>query len=197
MDRFLTVCGASGPIRLEIQSGVLRRRSLPHAFALVGRSASADLRLNHPQVSLRHAYLQLVDGRLACFDLGGRAGVQWDDGRPARSGWLDAGRSLGIGPFLLRRMDEAPRIDEARSAAPPDASPLNADWAALDRVSFSNFPTRLAAQCAGTCGARSPWLVVLQVAACACPTKAFPGFTAVSFARVKGYGSSICSAAVV
>src|SRR5262245_1702736 len=109
MDKFLEACGATESLRLEIEGprlGRVRPRVLLNPFALVGRASTADVPLRQAQVSLRHAYLQLVQGRLACFDLGGRGGIQWADGRPARAGWLDPDRSVGIGPFALRRVVE-------------------------------------------------------------------------------------------
>jgi pSer/pThr/pTyr-binding forkhead associated (FHA) protein len=136
MDRFLKACGLDAPARIEVQGGTRRQRALPHAYALIGRSAASDLRLNHPQLSLRHAYLQVVAGRLACFDLGGRSGIQWDDGRPARSGWLDPGRSIGLGPFTIRRTDPAPPRPEPVA----DTSPLNTDWAFAGPETILEFP---------------------------------------------------------
>jgi pSer/pThr/pTyr-binding forkhead associated (FHA) protein len=130
MDRFLEACGAVEPLRLEV-GGVRqgrRRRVLGRSFVVLGRTPMADIRLRHGQISLRHVYLQLVQGRLACFDLSGRAGVQWDDGRPARSGWLDLGRTIRVGPFEVR---QAPREGSARAVQPtlPDLpSPLNVRW---------------------------------------------------------------------
>jgi pSer/pThr/pTyr-binding forkhead associated (FHA) protein len=106
MDTFLEACGAKGSLRLEIEGprpGRVRSRVLVHPFAIVGRAPTSDVPLRHARVSLRHAYLQLVGGRLACFDLGGRDGVQWADGRPARAGWIDPGHPIEIGPFVIRR----------------------------------------------------------------------------------------------
>lgn len=107
MDTFLEACGASESLRLEIEgprAGRVRTRMLVHPFALLGRAPASDIPLRHAQVSLRHAYLQLIQGRLACFDLGGRGGIQWADGRPARAGWLDPDQSIGIGPYRINRV---------------------------------------------------------------------------------------------
>lgn len=135
MDSFLEACEAGDALRLEVEGprpGRVRRRVLPQPFALVGRGPAADLRLGHAQVSLRHAYLQVVQGRLACFDLGGRGGVLWPDGRPARSGWVDPDRPVGIGPFTLRRgggRETAKTDAPARGATRADAvGPMNLRW---------------------------------------------------------------------
>jgi pSer/pThr/pTyr-binding forkhead associated (FHA) protein len=72
---------------------------------------------------------------MACFDLGARAGIQWDDGRPARSGWLDAERIMGIGPYMIRR------VDAATPSVPADATtPLNFDWDGSGPEVFLEFP---------------------------------------------------------
>lgn len=54
--------------------------------------------LDHPDVSRRHAYLQLVDGRPFVVDLESRTGVRID-GQSARSGWVD--RTVEIGPYRI------------------------------------------------------------------------------------------------
>lgn len=133
MDNFLNACGATESLRLEIEGprpGRVRQRMLLHPFALVGRASTSDIALRHAQVSLRHAYLQLVNGRLACFDLGGRGGIQWADGRPARAGWIDPGQTIGIGPFGLRRHSalntQHSTLSTQHSAL--NTSPLNLRW---------------------------------------------------------------------
>ena len=68
---------------------------------LVGRDPRADLVLGHPLVGLRHAYLQLVEGRLFATDLGSREGLHWG-GVPRRSGWIDRSRPLQVGVTTIR-----------------------------------------------------------------------------------------------
>jgi pSer/pThr/pTyr-binding forkhead associated (FHA) protein len=139
MDRFLEACGAIEPLRLEAEGprpGRLRHWALPHPFALVGHAPPADVRLRHPQVSLRHAYLQLIGGRLACFDLGGRGGIVWPEGGLGRSGWIEAGGPIRIGPYEVRRPDEAVTNgpwgaagEEGAARAQSDAvAPLSLRW---------------------------------------------------------------------
>jgi pSer/pThr/pTyr-binding forkhead associated (FHA) protein len=102
-DSFLSACGASGPLWLDAESpgGADRRWILSRPFAVVGRDPGADLILDHAQVSRRHAYLQVIAGRVFCVDLGSRTGVAWE-GRPRRSGWVDRQQRVRIGPFQIR-----------------------------------------------------------------------------------------------
>jgi pSer/pThr/pTyr-binding forkhead associated (FHA) protein len=69
-------------------------------------------------VSRRHAYLQMIAGRVLCVDLESRTGVHWDDGL-ARSGWIDDGRAIQVGPFRLRlcAQPQDGADGESRSAA--------------------------------------------------------------------------------
>ncbi len=105
MDEFSAACGAAHPIHLEIDDGTGEPRAvvLARPFAVVGDDPAADVRLDHEQVSQRHAYLQVLGGRLWAIDLGSRGGLQWRHGRPAGRGTLAPGESLGIGPFTIRR----------------------------------------------------------------------------------------------
>ena len=114
MDEFLAACGAACPIRLEIDDGTGEPRTvvLARPFAVVGNDPSADLRLDHEQVSQRHAYFQVLGGRLWAIDLGSRSGLQWRHGRPAGRGPLDPGETLGIGPFTIRRPADEPPVKD-------------------------------------------------------------------------------------
>src|SRR5439155_1003297 len=67
--------------------------ALEKPFALIGSGVNADLRLDDNQVSHRHLYLQVYDGRVFAVDLGSRTGTFWEAGRQAY-GWLDRGQSL-------------------------------------------------------------------------------------------------------
>ncbi len=92
-------------------------------FLLIGRRATADLNLNHPQVSRRHAYLQAIAGRVFCIDLGSRTKTHWDDlevGRPW--GWLDPGQSIHVGPYRIHRTDAPPDEPAGADLLDPFAS---------------------------------------------------------------------------
>src|SRR5262249_23099145 len=74
-------------------------------FVLVGRDQRNDLVLAHQAVSRRHAYLQLVGGRLFCLDLKSRFGVRLG-GEHKPCGWLGSG-PLTLLPYELHL--DAPR----------------------------------------------------------------------------------------
>jgi len=69
-------------------------------FATIGRSEDCDVQLDHPDVSFRHAHLQLVAGHIYCIDLASRTGTFWD-GINLPSGWLMPGQAVRIGPFSI------------------------------------------------------------------------------------------------
>jgi hypothetical protein len=101
---FLEACGASGPLELEWddwESGEAVRRVFVGPAVLVGRSPGADLSLAHPRVGRRHAYLQVIEGRLYAIDLEGRDRLRWS-GVPRRSGWVDRRRPMQLGPTTIR-----------------------------------------------------------------------------------------------
>ena len=104
-DPFLQACGASRPLDLEIESvedaGKWSSWVLPYPFAVVGRGAGADIILRHAEVGRRHAYLQLIAGRVFWVDLGSRSGVRVR-GEVRQSGWLDHEAPLHIGPYQIR-----------------------------------------------------------------------------------------------
>src|SRR5438045_8252831 len=117
MDLFLEACGATGPRELLVEhpgSEEVERRSFRQPFILVGRAPEMDIVLDDAEVSLRHAYLQLIAGRLFCIDLQSRTGVHWD-GKPEPRGWVKEGQALGIGPFSGRFL-------ESGQAAPAESS---------------------------------------------------------------------------
>lgn len=103
MDLFLAACGAAGPIQLSIdrygrpEGG---HRVLPRPFALIGRDPGTDLPLDETLISRRHAYLQLIEGRLFCVDLGSRTGIHWER-ETRKSGWLGQGQFIRIGTYSI------------------------------------------------------------------------------------------------
>lgn len=104
MGSFLGACGATGPLHWVVErpgSAEVDRLAFDQPFLLVGRDPAADLCLRHPDVSDRHAYLQMVGGRLFCLDLGSRTGL-YLDGLCRRTGWVDPQAVIRIGPYRLR-----------------------------------------------------------------------------------------------
>jgi pSer/pThr/pTyr-binding forkhead associated (FHA) protein len=107
MDPFLEACGASGPLVLAIEDHdgpADVHRILPQPFVLIGRDPRADLVLEHPRVSRRHAYIQMIAGRLFCLDMGSRTGTLWGEGL-GQAGWMSRRYPIRIGPFSIRAHD--------------------------------------------------------------------------------------------
>jgi pSer/pThr/pTyr-binding forkhead associated (FHA) protein len=123
LELFLAACGSSEPLQLGVGSrdGLLSEtRLFRRPFLVIGRRPESDLVLDHWQVSRRHAYLQLIEGRYYCVDLGSRTGTHGGDATE-RSGWLEQGRAIQIGPFAVR--------PEGPTTAPkPAGAPLAVTW---------------------------------------------------------------------
>src|SRR5207244_2992572 len=103
MDLFRQSCGMAGPLQLRVDyPGVAEPLQwvLYQPFALIGREPQAHLQLDHDEVSRRHAYLQVVAGRIFFTDLESRLGTHWEGG-PRRTGWLDEEQSIRIGPYSI------------------------------------------------------------------------------------------------
>ncbi len=121
IDLFLEACGASSPLELELEDPhrqLAERRLVYQPFAIVGRDPESDIALEHEQISHRHAYLQLIGGRLFVVDLASRSGTFWESGDQS-AGWLDRNQSIRIGPVSLRLLVGGKR--------PPDPSEHDAD----------------------------------------------------------------------
>src|SRR5271157_5828683 len=104
LGQFLEACGASRPLRLQWndwETGRPVARDFERPAVLVGRNPRVDLVLGHPLVGLRHAYLQLVKGRLFAIDLESRERLRWG-GVPRRRGWIDRSRPVQVGVTTIR-----------------------------------------------------------------------------------------------
>src|SRR5262249_4744401 len=132
MAAFLEACGQSRPLDLQVEdlrSSEVRRWVFHQPFILAGRGARADLPLHAAEVSQRHAYLQMIAGRLLCLDLHSRTGTHWDWGSSS-IGWLDPNQVIQIGPFRLSGgppfpSDSRPE-DNPLAACPPEEDNLPA-----------------------------------------------------------------------
>jgi pSer/pThr/pTyr-binding forkhead associated (FHA) protein len=117
MEQFLTASGATGPLRIEIecpgQPGT-EQLSFLQPFAVIGRDDRADVQLAHDLVSRRHAYLQVIGGRVFWIDLESRTGVRRGGG-PEKCGWLDRDATIGVGPYRVRV-----GVGDGGDAAAPD-----------------------------------------------------------------------------
>ena len=104
LDEFAAECGLDQPFRVEVSlkgDGSTQVHEYRQPFLLIGRRAGSDLLLDHWLVSRRHAYLQLIEGRFYCVDLGSRTGTHGGDATE-RSGWVDPVRAIQIGPYSVR-----------------------------------------------------------------------------------------------
>jgi pSer/pThr/pTyr-binding forkhead associated (FHA) protein len=122
LGQFLEACGANGPLRVEWDdagTGRPVRRLFDRPAIVVGRNRRADLFLDHPLVGRRHAYFQVVDGRLFAIDLGSREGLRWS-GVPRRTGWVDGARPVQVGPTTIRVVEDD-RVDDV----PPGPGPTS------------------------------------------------------------------------
>ncbi len=101
---FLEACGTSTPVRLGIEEpGVsgIAWRVFDRPFLVVGSHPKADICLRDPEVSRRHAYFQVIAGRLFCVDLHSRTGTFWDDSQDSW-GWANSQALVRIGPYRFR-----------------------------------------------------------------------------------------------
>jgi pSer/pThr/pTyr-binding forkhead associated (FHA) protein len=138
MVEFLSSCGIDSPLRLDV-TGPGPRQSVRCVFeqpcVMLGRDLGNDLRLDHDQVSRRHAYLQVLGGRTFCIDLGSRTGLWWGK-RTRNAGWLDA--PMHVGPYRLQLPDRL----AAGAQQGLDWNPLEtpaADQRILPRVTLEVF----------------------------------------------------------
>ncbi len=125
MNLFAKACGATGPLQLIVERSAdpaIERRILDAPFLTVGRDPRADLCLAHRGISRRHAYLQLVSGRLFCLDLGSRFGTHVG-GESHQAGWVERQQVIRIGPYKLR-LDAGDREPWASSGADADGVAL-------------------------------------------------------------------------
>ena len=127
-DPFLAACGASTPLVFAVKHPMDpgSRRPVTHAiaqpFVIVGRLPQAQICLDDPEVSERHAYLQLIGGRLYGVDLGSRTGT-FLAGNPFQRGWIEHAQGLRIGPFQLRLHSASPHGAEGPSHEDGAAAP--------------------------------------------------------------------------
>lgn len=149
LQEFIADCGGPVPYHLAITNGETREVEivpLDRAALLVGRAKNCDIVLSHGDVSYRHAYLQLLGGRLLCVDMDSRSGIRWKEER-RRSGWIVAGQAVYIGPHEVRLVkrggaanadaEDADRVSVAEALQTADAVFPRASLELLSRNSRS------------------------------------------------------------
>src|SRR5262249_29157927 len=115
MDQFWEACGITPPLQLAVRRRGDRRFAIHRfrqPFLVLGRDRQSDLILDHELVSRRHAYLQVVAGRVYCVDLQSRTGLHWKTGRQ-QAGWLEDNSVLRVGPYFLRPVPPSPAEESA------------------------------------------------------------------------------------
>lgn len=134
--RFADACGATGPLDLRVDlagGGTLAEGSVAQPFTLVGRDDACDVTLSDPEVNMRHAWVQVLGGRVFAVDLGSHSGLVWPGGGRG-PGWLDVGTPVRIGPFHLSLRVAA---SDRPSSYPSGYNPLAADTAAKTKSSVA------------------------------------------------------------
>jgi len=94
---------SASPVALRLEgAGVTELFELrdERPMAVIGRSATSDLRLQDPEVSRRHALLVRWGDEIFCLDLGSRIGTSVDSS-DAQYGWLSPQRPATIGSYRL------------------------------------------------------------------------------------------------
>jgi pSer/pThr/pTyr-binding forkhead associated (FHA) protein len=108
---FLQATGLLGAVRLKIEPLAGSPLDGPRVwttdkpFFLIGREPFCDLQLDHPHVSRRHTYVQVIAGQLFAIDLQSRTGLHTEGGRVAWS-WIGPREGIVIGPYRIRNRSE-------------------------------------------------------------------------------------------
>jgi len=133
ISRFGEACGAIAPLDLAVDLVDGQRQvkgTVRMPFSLIGRDDACDVTLADPEVNPRHAWLQVVGGRVLAVDLGSRNGLGWP-GQGTGSGWLDVGVPVRIGPFQLRLCSP---VATQPVRFPPRYNPLQSDHSVQHRT---------------------------------------------------------------
>jgi pSer/pThr/pTyr-binding forkhead associated (FHA) protein len=121
--RFAAACGATSPLDLVIEKDtgeVVTRGAVDQPCAMIGRDQYCEIVLSDVGVSARHAFLQVIGGRVFVADLDSRAGTRWAD-RPKPDGWLAPDAPVQVGPFQLHLSGP---VSEAPHRFPSNFHPL-------------------------------------------------------------------------
>ena len=128
----------SGQIVLSLDDGLPRRIDRP--YALIGRTAGADLRIVDRQVSARHVYLHLNERGLFAIDLATRTGTRFDD-EAVGSTWLAPGQGLEVAGHRVEVVAAHVNGQDLTGAA-EDARPLtDTSETALPRLAMHPLPS--------------------------------------------------------
>jgi pSer/pThr/pTyr-binding forkhead associated (FHA) protein len=133
MKSFLAACGIEDSFQFTVENRdgtESRLRLLYQPFAVIGRDLRADVVLDHPDVSRRHVYLQVIDGRVFWIDLESRTGTRGER-ETQRFGWLEGRRTFCVGPYVVRRRagdDQQATSKNDRPSLPRDTPLVARPW---------------------------------------------------------------------
>jgi len=131
---FATACGLRSPIDLRIvrsDGAVLAEGQLDLPCALAGRDPACEVTLLDAEISLRHACLQAVGGRVLVADIGSRTGLHLTEGELAAGPdrqpflWLTPTDPVAVGPFritLRKPLFVRPTVPETSPFLPDPAA---------------------------------------------------------------------------
>jgi pSer/pThr/pTyr-binding forkhead associated (FHA) protein len=145
---FADSCGAIAPIDLRIERAdgmVLAEGALDLPCGLVGRATECEITLTDPDVSMHHACLQVIGGRVMLADLGSRTGVHGPAGGPGFA-WLTPTAATQVGPFhiFLRSPVSAAPTPLDRVPSPLQPAPALVDRLPRTLLKFLNGRTATA-----------------------------------------------------
>jgi pSer/pThr/pTyr-binding forkhead associated (FHA) protein len=150
MKSFLAACGIEDSFQFAVENQDAtesRLRLLYQPFAVIGRDLRADVVLDHADISRRHVYLQVIEGRVFWIDLESRTGTR-NESESQRFGWLEGGRTLIVGPYVIRQfvgdrqvVEKRPRGDLPRST-PLVARPSSPATQSEVALEFLNGPSQ-------------------------------------------------------
>ena len=111
------------PLVIEIKDehGQVTRAELTDHDTVIGRSSSADIRLDRPTVSRKHAKLSQREGVWTLTDLDSTSGVTLN-GQPIQQSAVKPGDTIQVSRFELRLIDPA-------GPAPTESVGLSTQWA--------------------------------------------------------------------
>jgi pSer/pThr/pTyr-binding forkhead associated (FHA) protein len=144
LEQFLQACHAPAQLELNAKgadSNEAGQFIAEQPFALLGRDPANDLHLDDGQVSQRHAYVQVIGGRLFCVDLGSRTGISCA-GVHGTSGWLDPGQDMEIGPFAIRYTSTAATAPALQGINPLESRGTDSQLLPAMSLEFANGLTR-------------------------------------------------------
>ncbi|MEM9347979.1 MAG: SpoIIE family protein phosphatase [Planctomycetota bacterium] len=132
-------------IEIRDETGKLTKHELSGDQMIIGRSSSADIRLNRPTVSRQHARLTIQNGGFVLTDLDSTSGTTIN-GKPVTKSKLWPGDRVQISRFELRLVDpkaSSTSTDQlglttmwAREQAPPKISAL--DFGPAPKIDFDH-----------------------------------------------------------